>query len=81
MNIYGKADIRQTRFKDLCYGDVFCFVKDIKDISSVKIYMRGGENSARKTAMNLETGIVYSFDDNEPVTILNAQLTIKEPQK
>ena len=49
MDIYGKIDIKQTKFKDLKYGDVFCFVKDLtKSQTESKIYMRGGHTSAEK---------------------------------
>ena len=80
MNIYGKVDIglQQKKFKDLKTGDVFCFVKDLcKCHPEIKIYMRCGRVEADKTAMNLETGIMYTFDEYEPVKILSAVLNVK----
>lgn len=77
MQIFGKMDAKQTRFKDLAVGDVFCFIKDIANPGKVKVYMRGGFTSTDKTAVNLESGIMYTFNPDEPVKVLNAQLTIK----
>ena len=80
MDIYGKFDIsfQQKKFKDLTNGEVFCFVKDLcKCHPEIKIYMRGGHKETDKTAMNLETGIMYSFDEYEPVRVLSTILNIK----
>lgn len=80
MDIYGKVDIenQQKKFEDLQVGEIFCFVKDFcEPHPNVKVYMRGGHTSMDKTAMNLETGIMYSFDKYEPVRTLSATLNIK----
>lgn len=77
IQVYGKADIHLTMYKDLKKGDVFYFLKDCKDFMRQKIYMRCGHTS-ENSAVNLETGICYGFDDNEPVEIVEATLNIKQ---
>lgn len=77
MQIYGKADLHSTMYKDLKKGDVFYFLKDCKEFLGQKIYMRCGHTS-ENSAVNLETGICYVFDDNEPVEIVEATLNIKQ---
>lgn len=83
MNIYGKTEIKPTFFKDLKGGEVFYFLKDCKDIKDikVKIYMRCGHTQSDKSAVNLETGICYGFDDYEPVEVLDATMNIKPKQQ
>ena len=76
MKVYGKADIHSVLYKDLEKGDVFIFLKDCKDLVGRKVYMRCGHTS-ENSAVNLETGICYSFDDGEPVEIVDATLNIK----
>lgn len=39
MQIYGKADIHSTMYKDLKKGDVFYFLKDCKEFLGQKIYI------------------------------------------
>lgn len=81
MNIYGKLNIynKYKKFKDLKFGEVFYFEdKFFKDLSDIKIYMRGGHTCADKTAINLETGIMYSFDESLPVKVLSTDLHIKK---
>lgn len=80
MNICGKLELynKQKKFKDLKNGDVFYFVdKQIKSSSDIKIYMRGGHTCTDKTAINLETGIMYSFDEDQPVQIVSATMSIE----
>lgn len=79
MKILGKTEIKTTLFKDLKDGDVFYFLKDCKDIKDikVKIYMRCGHTQSDKSAVNLESGICYGFDDYEPVEVLDATMNIK----
>lgn len=78
MNILGKVEIKPTYFKDIKGGDVFYFLKDYKDIIDIKlnIYMK----CLGDRAVNLETGILYSFDDYEAVEILDATMNIKPKQ-
>ena len=81
MNIYGKFDTynKLKKFKDLKFGDIFYFIdKSLKDDSDLKIYMRGGHTTTDHTAINLETGIMYSFDEHLPVKILSADLHIEK---
>lgn len=81
MQIYGKTNIHLTIYKDLKKGDVFYFLKDYKEfLGQKKIYMRCGHTS-ENSAVNLETGICYVFDDNEPVEIVEATLNIKQKSK
>lgn len=80
MDIYGKLELynKQKKFKDLKSGDVFYFVdKQIKSSSDIRIYMRGGHTHTDKTAINLETGIMYSFDGDQPVQIVSATMSIE----
>ena len=78
MEIYGKSQILKTLFKDLKKGEVFFFYKDYKkDFSDWQIYMRCGHTN-EYTAVNLETGICYSFDKNEPVEIVSATISITQ---
>lgn len=81
MDVYGKPDVynKQKKFKDLKYGEVFYFMdKPLKDSSDIKVYMRGGNIASNMTAINLETGIMYTFDETSPVKVLSAQICIKE---
>ena len=82
MNIIGRNDIKHTYFKDLKGGDVFYFLKDCNNIKELKlrIYMKCGHDQTDKSAVNLETGICYRFDDYEAVEILDATMTIKSKQ-
>lgn len=81
MKVQGKSTINQLSFKDLKSGDVFCFTKDItSNIENVKVYLRGGHTSTDKTAINLETGIMYTFEDTEPVKIVSGTLIIKDEE-
>lgn len=78
MKVYGKSDIKTKYFKDLKFGDVFSFIKDIDSQNyNTKIYIRGGHTTNDKTALNLETGIMYGFDNSEPVILLNSTLKIE----
>ena len=80
MNVYGKLELynKQKKFKDLKSGDVFYFVTNqIESSSDIRIYMRGGHSTTDKTAINLETGIMYSFDENQPVQILSATINVE----
>lgn len=80
MDIYGKLELynNQKKFKDLKNGDVFYFVdRQIESSSDIKIYMRGGHMCTDKTAINLETGIMYSFDENQPVQIVSATMNVE----
>jgi len=80
VDIYGKHFIckNQMKFEDLKNGQVFCFVDDIsEDSSEIKIYMRGGHTTTDGTAMDLETGIMYSFDEKSYVKILDVTLNIR----
>ena len=80
MDIYGKLELynNQKKFKDLKNGDVFYFVdRQIESSSDIKIYMRGGHTCTDKTAINLETGIMYSFDENQPVQIVSATMNVE----
>lgn len=80
MDISGKLDIynKHKKFKDLKFGEVFYFVnQSLKDSSDIRIYIRGGHTDTSKTAMNLETGIMYSFDEYEPVKVISAYLQIE----
>ena len=80
MNIYGTADFVniQPKFKDLRLGDVFCFMDDMtKDKAELKVYMRAGHTSTDKTAINIGTGIMYTFDEDLLVKRLDASLYIK----
>lgn len=81
MDIYGKFDVynKHKKFKDLKFGEVFYFIdKSLKNFSDIKIYMRGGHTQTDKTAINLETGIMYSFDESLPVKVLSADLHIEK---
>ena len=81
MEVYGKSQIHKTLFKDLKRGEVFLFYKDYeKNASDLRIYMRCG-HSDEYSAVNLETGICYNFDKNEPVEIVNGAITIKQKSK
>lgn len=77
MIIYGRMDIHTTTFKDLKNGDIFYILKDSKDLGNQKIYMRCGHTSSDLSAVNLDTGICYGFDKDEPVEIVDAVMTIK----
>lgn len=81
MDIYGKFDVynKHKKFKDLDFGDVFYFIDDsLNNYSNLRVYMRGGYTHMDKTAINLENGIMYSFDDNLPVKVLSADLHIEK---
>lgn len=63
MTVLGKDNIKYACFSDLKLGDVFCFI-DCIDLLSNKIYMRCGYNTnCDYHAIDLETGIIYSFND------------------
>ena len=84
MDVYGKVDIynKAKKFKDLKYGEVFFFLDNsFKDSTDMKIYMRGGRDSSDNGAINLETGIMYSFDKDLLVESLSAHLNIKREGK
>ena len=81
MNIIADDSIKPKLFKDLERGDVFYFFKkcaeDMKEFNpQIRIYMKCGNGSTDKTAVNLETGDMYSFDDNESVVLLDAYLKV-----
>ena len=81
MDVYGKIDVynKTKKFKDLKYGEVFFFLDNsFKDGTDMEIYMRGGRNSSDNGAINLETGIMYSFDTDSLVESLSAHLNIKK---
>ena len=79
MNIT-QQQLKTVLFEDLKRGDVFYFMKDyvndIKNYKPVRIYMRCGSTDSDKYAVNLYTGIMYSFDDHEPVQILEATMNV-----
>ena len=84
MDIYGKINVynKQKKFEDLKNGEVFYFTdKPLKDSSDIKVYMRGGHTALDMTAINLETGIMYSFDKSSPVKVLSARINIEETGK
>lgn len=77
MKILGKGTISTLRFKDLKLGDVFYFISE-KSNEDVQVYIRCGHKSNDKIAINLETGIIYCFDNNLPVCVLDCYLKIKD---
>lgn len=78
MDIYGKNNIKKKIFKDLNKGDVFYFTEDYcTDFTKTKIYMRCGHTD-EYAAVNLETGICYTFKKDLPVEILHTVLNIRE---
>lgn len=81
MTIYGRSDIHTTTFKDLKQGDVFYTLKDCRDVANLKIYMRCGHTSSDLSAVNLDTGICYGLDKDEPVEILDITMTVKLKDK
>lgn len=81
MEVYGKSQIHKTLFKNLKKGEVFVSYKDYeKSSSDLQVYMRCG-HSQEYAAVNLETGICYGFDENEPVEIVDGTITIKQKSK
>lgn len=74
MKIYGKQNIRIITFEDLEKGDVFYFSSD-NDKDEKRVYMRCGHTS-ELVAVNLETGICYSFDANQAVVKLDGEFHI-----
>lgn len=79
MLILGKSDLyHQTTFKDLKQGDIFYFLKNCTKADELKIYMRCGTSLNNKTsAIDLNTGCIYPFDENEPVEVVDAILSVK----
>lgn len=75
MNIDISKNIKPMLFNDLKFGDVFYFTNSYVDNEHIKIYMRCGHTYSDKTAVNLKTGLMYSFD-NEPVVLLDVTLEI-----
>ncbi len=80
VKVMGTSGIRTTVFGDLKCGEVFFFIKDFLNGGlgqDSHIYMRCGHTGSDKSAVNLKTGICYSFDEKEPVELLEAVVNIK----
>lgn len=78
MDIYFDEHVKHMSFGDLQCGDVFCFVKDLVNVfaSHDKVYMKVERTSTDKGAVNLSCGIIYSFNDDEPVVKYAATLKL-----
>lgn len=76
MKVVNKNSIKIMIFGDLKEGDVFTFIKD----SSVNlpIYMKCGEKPGTRYAVNLETGILYTYDHCSPVMKIDGEFNIKQ---
>lgn len=77
MIINRTAIVPKTTFRDLNLGDVFYFINKESNNDKIKIYMRCGSSDSDRYAVNLETGIFYSFDNNEQVHILKAYMELE----
>ena len=80
MKIYGKTNIKPLLFEDLKKGQVFYLLDKSQDSLNRHIYMRCG-HTTELAAVNLETGICYGFEKNEPVKILDVILQIESEEK
>lgn len=77
MEICGKSNIKKKIFKDLKQGDVFYFIEDYStDFSKINVYMRCGHTD-ENDAVNLETGVCYTFKEDLPVELLDTTLNVK----
>lgn len=77
MDIYGAVDVKVEHFQNMESGDVFCLYRDIKPSGAERIFMRCGGKSDR-TAVNLRSGTIHTFEDKEPAKRLNIYLTIRD---
>lgn len=82
MTVLGKDNIKYACFSDLKLGDVFCFV-DCINRESNNIYMRCGYTDLDYSAVNLETGLMYSFKEHErdAVKILDCTVIINPDKR
>ena len=76
INGKSKIDDNITRFKDLTYGDIFCFIDKYRH-DSIKIFMKCCYLAEDHLAVNLDSGVCTYCDDNEPVKILDATMEVK----
>lgn len=80
MKIAGKINIEPMLFNDLKQGEVFYIVKECKNSTVERVYMKCGYHGRTDswTAVNLENGICYSMNGNEPVQVVDAVLEFKK---
>ena len=81
MNINFKCNKHLT-FGDLRCGDVFCFVGDLSKGEKALdfVYMRVRRDPSDKGAVNLSTGIIYSFEASEPVIKYESELSLRKEE-
>lgn len=83
MQIKGKMNIQNLKFKDLKRGDTFYFLDKISsDPLTQRIFMKLDCPGLENMGVDLETGICQGFDEDRPARKVDAILKIeKEEQK
>ena len=76
MKVCGKQNIEIMLFQDLDRGDVFYFSSD-NGKEDKKIWMRCGHSDTDLAAVNLESGVCYSFAGCETVVQLQGEFSIE----
>ena len=78
MKVDNKDKIYATLFGELNLGDVFMLLSDFCK-EEKRVFMKCDSSNCTK-GVNLETGLCYSFSDNEAVALLDGSFNIEGVQ-